>query len=187
MIRKITLFALYVVSYIPLFLILAIQNIDDKLTDAAHNFIGVREILINNKITIIFFVISVMAILYYVVFSSVNQKYGFTNPEKVRSSSNSGVEYLSYLATYILPFVGLKFDSWNNILASGILFLLIGFIYIRTNLIYANPTLALFGYNIYEVEVASNQKRTVIFKGLINNDKFYKFKLISGNVYFLKE
>lgn len=187
MIRKTTLFALYIVSYLPLFFILSIQNINDQIFNSNGELLSFREIVFNNKISLILIAISLLATLYYFIFSKVNQRYGFGNPEKISTTKNSGVEYLSYLATYIIPFVGLKFEPWNNLLASIILFLLIGFIYTKTNLIYANPTLALFGFYIYEIETDQGETRTIISKGQIHKEIFYSFKQISDNIYFIKK
>lgn len=187
MIKKTTLFALYIVSYLPLFFILSIQNINDKIYGTKGEILSFKEIVLNNKISLILIAISILATLYYFLFSKINQRYGFGNPEKVTSLKNSGVEYLSYLATYIIPFVGLKFEPWNNLVASIILFLLIGFIYTKTNLIYANPTLALFGFYIYEIETDSGDTRTIISKGKISKDKFYSFKQISDDIYFIRK
>lgn len=125
MLRKTTLFALFFVSYIPLFFILAVQNLDDKLVDVNGVKFGISQILLNNILPIIFFSLSVVSFLYYILFIKINGTAGFRNPKKIIRVKNSGVEYLSYLATYIIPFIGLKFDSWNNIIATILLFTVI--------------------------------------------------------------
>ncbi len=139
MVRKTTLFALFLVSYIPLFFILAIQNLNTAVTNENKIPLSVSEILKNNLLPIVLVAISAFSFAYYLIFIRVNASAGFRNPKKITRIKNSGVEYLSYLATYIIPFIGLKFDTWNNLLATSLLFLVIGFIYTKTNLLYANP------------------------------------------------
>lgn len=186
MVRKTTLFALFLVSYIPLFFILAIQNLNDKLVDEKEIALSVRQVLNNNLLPIVLFSISLLSFIYYLIFIKVNASAGFRNPKKITRIKNSGVEYLSYLATYIIPFIGLKFDTWNNLLATTLLFLVIGFIYTKTNLLYANPTLALFGYYIFQATFDDGEERTVISKGKLKKNNSYKYKELSDDIYFIK-
>src|SRR5687768_3571972 len=114
MLRKFTLFNLFVVSYIPLFLILSVQNINDNLANDKGLLYSNREIIGNNIVSICLVGIVILSLLYYLLFAWLNKNAGYSNPQKVVGVKGSGVEYLSYLATYIIPFIGLKFDSWNN-------------------------------------------------------------------------
>jgi hypothetical protein len=53
MLRKTTLFLLFLVSYIPLFLILAIQNINDRIYDDCGNCLSFSNIIANNLLPLI--------------------------------------------------------------------------------------------------------------------------------------
>lgn len=185
MLRKSTLFALFIVSYIPLFLILAIQNIDSSCNKNNVKLTS-KEILYNNSVSLFLVLISLLAFFYYLIFIKINSSAGFRNPKKISKIKNSGIEYLSYLATYIIPFIGLKFDTWNNLVATGILFLLIGFIYTKTNLLYANPTLALFGYYIFQVSFEDGDEKTIICRGKIKKGVAYRYKILDDDLYFIK-
>lgn len=187
MVRKITLFALFLVSYIPLFFILAIQNISVALINEKTLLDSLLYVLKTNVLSDILILISLLSLIYYFVFVYLNSKGGFRNPKKIIKLKNSGVEYLSYLATYIIPFLGLKFDSWNNILATTLLFLVIGFIYTKTNLLYANPTLALFGHYLYQVTFEDGDEMTVLCKGKLKKNTFYKYKILNDDLYFIKQ
>ncbi|MBN8703795.1 MAG: hypothetical protein J0M08_12075 [Bacteroidetes bacterium] len=186
MLKKTTLFALFLVSYIPLFLILAIQNLNDKMLDEQGIALSIMPILKNNLFSLVLVTISILSFLYYLIFIKVNASAGFRNPKKVVRIKNSGIEYLSYLATYIIPFIGLKFDTWNNLLATTLLFLIIGFIYTKTNLLYANPTLALFGYYIFQATFEDGEERTVISKGKLKKNASYRYKELDEDLYFIK-
>lgn len=186
MVRKTTLFFLFLISYIPLFVILAIQNLSDKLVDDKGVKLPISIILENNIISIVLIIVSILSLFYYLIFAKINSRGGFRNPKKILRIKNTGVEYLSYLATYIIPFIGVEFDTWNNLLATTLLFLLIGFIYTKTNLLYANPTLALFGYYISLATFEDGEERTVISKGKLKKNNHYKFKELSEDLYFIK-
>jgi hypothetical protein len=186
MVKRLTLFALFLVSYIPLFVILAIQHINDKFCSETGEPLSLLQIVYNNRLSLTLISISLIALLYYFVFSSINYRSGFKNPVRIKKVENTGVEYLSYLATYILPFIGLKFSTWNEVLATILLFLIIGFIYTRTNLIYANPTLALFGYYLYKVTLDNDEQKTVISEGKVRKEQFYRYKEFNEDIYFIK-
>ncbi len=186
MIRKTTLFALFLVSYIPLFFILSVQNLNCKLFDDKGVAYTSGQIFHNNLLPFILLLISLLSFFYYLLFIRANSSAGFRNPKKIIRIKNSGVEYLSYLATYIIPFIGLKFDSWNNLLATTLLFVVIGFIYTKTNLLYANPTLALFGYYIFSVTFEDGEERTVICYGKLKKNNSYKYKELGDDIYFIK-
>jgi hypothetical protein len=66
------------------------------------------------------------------------------------------------------------------------LFLVIGFIYTKTNLLYANPTLALFGYYINLATFDDGEERTVISKGKLKRNNSYKYKELNEDLYFIK-
>lgn len=186
MVRKVTLFALFLVSYIPLFFILAIQNLNISVNHNKTFYQLSKHFLKVNILSDVLILISLLSLIYYFVFIYINSKGGFRNHKKVTKLRNSGVEYLSYLATYIIPFLGLKFDSWNNLLATTLLFLVIGFIYTKTNLLYANPTLALFGHYLYQVTFDDGDEKTVLCKGKLKKDNIYKYKILNDDLYFIK-
>ena len=65
---------------------------------------------------------------------------------------NIDYEHLTFLTTYIVPLVCFNFVDTRYQLVLIILLVVIGVIYIRTDLFYANPTLALLNYRIYRVD-----------------------------------
>ncbi len=184
--RRITLFFLFLVSYVPLFVILAIQLLDPQVTSPGYGRLPPGTILRNNRVSVFFLALAAASLAYYLVFAAVNNRSGFRNPVRVRKVENTGAEYLSYLATYVVPFAGLKLGTWNEMVATALLFSLIGFIYTRTNLIYANPTLALFGYYLYKVTLENGDQKTVIARGKVKENEFYAYKEFNEEIYFIK-
>ena len=187
MLKRISLLILFFVSYLPLFIILFIQNL--KPIYEGERLKSWKEIILDNQIATICLLASLVSLVLYFIISSLVQRYGFKTPETVIKVKNTGVEYLSYLGTYIIPFIGMKFDSVNNSLATWVLILVIALIYPRTNLIYANPTLALFGYNIYKVtlDTDTDEEIVVITREKIKKKKAYRFKELTEEVFFAKK
>src|SRR5690554_30591 len=176
---------LFVISYVPLYFILFFQNLDDKLWSKANQFIGLKEALILNKVSLAFLIliigsVSLYFILYKIVIKSSHEEI------QVVSIQDNHAEHLSYLATYILPFIGLKFDTWQNILSTVALFYILGHIYIKTNLILTNPTLTLFGYHISKIENDKEKMKIIIHKQALKKEQTEKVVHLTSNVYLQK-
>jgi hypothetical protein len=184
--RKIVQILLFIISYAPLYLILFFQNINDTIFDKKTKaFIGIAEVLKLNIISISFLLLIIVSISLYFIFFNIILK---SSPEKYTISAvkSNNVEHLSYLATYILPFVGLKFNSWQSILATISLFYVLGHIYIKTNMILTNPTLTFFRYAISNVIDSNGKAKLIIHKDEITKNKELDLIPLIENIYILK-
>lgn len=75
---------------------------------------------------------------------------GSTNiPFKLVKVESINYEHLTFLATYIIPLVTFDFESNRYLIVLALLLVFMGVIYIKTDLFYANPSLALLGFHIY--------------------------------------
>lgn len=78
---------------------------------------------------------------------------------------NSGI--LAYIFTYILPFLGFPEERQLGVLI--FLLIIIGILYVRSDMLGINPLLAIFGYHIVKIEWKMDgwpkpQEATVISK-----------------------
>ena len=79
---------------------------------------------------------------------------GVTNPPyEIATIKNEGYEYLTFLTTYIIPLVCIDLSNIRYVIVLAILLVTIGFLFIRMNLYYGNPILALMGYRLYRVQI----------------------------------
>ncbi len=65
-------------------------------------------------------------------------------------------DVLSYVASYLVPFVSLDLTGtqlWAVIVFLAVLLI----IYVNSNMIYINPMLNILGYHLYEVKIAKNE------------------------------
>lgn len=60
-------------------------------------------------------------------------------------------QIVSYLVTYVLPFLAAPFESTEKAIGLGIFFGVVWLLQVKLNLLYINPVLALFNYRLYEV------------------------------------
>ena len=113
-------------------------------------FVGVGYLLSHN-------VVPIICILSLVVggFSYYDFNHQITGtPElsfEITAIENIDYEHLTFLTTYIVPLVCFNFDSIRYEIVLAILLVVMGAIYIRTDLFYANPTLAILRFRIYKV------------------------------------
>ena len=66
-------------------------------------------------------------------------------PKTILTLEDKNSEHLVFLATYVVPLVGFGLDNVRQMINLGITLILLGVLYVRTNLFYANPTLSLLG------------------------------------------
>lgn len=100
-------------------------------------------------------------------------------------------ENLTFLATYIIPFAGMSFDTINKVVAYVLLLVVIGVIFIKTEKYYANPTLAIFGYRLYKADLSDSNSFyssiMVISKSELNAGSNVHYKFLSDSVCFVRE
>jgi hypothetical protein len=71
---------------------------------------------------------------------------------------------MSYIVTYLLPFLAVNFKQVGDVVSLGIFIFVIGLLYVNTNMIYTNPALNLAGYHIFEVQDAEGKTTALVCK-----------------------
>ena len=176
---------LYLVTLIPLFVMVIITKINVHIFNVANQFIGWKAILQNNPLPVISLIFILLGFLFILSFN-YEIKGGLKNPMTITDIDNINFEHLTFLATYIIPLIDFDLNSLRYLIDISFLLILIGIIFIKTNLYYANPTLALFGFHIYRATTLD--KKNIIF---ISKNKLVKglqvfHKNLGSNVYFVK-
>lgn len=80
----------------------------------------------------------------------------------VASVQRRDAEAMSYIVSYIIPFLAMPFQSLEEALSLGVFFFVIGILYVNSNMIHINPMLNLSGYHLYEVSVESGATYSLI-------------------------
>jgi len=134
-------YMLFVSSYLPLFAIIFLMNIENLYLS--------------------FILIAVMMTTLLTLKLYLDHPLGAKPNKKVvvTSISNNGNEALNYIVTYIVPFISFNGDVFQSeqglsmpiLIAFIILFLVIGNLYMSNNLYYINPILTLF----YDIHIAT--------------------------------
>lgn len=120
-------------------------------------------------------VVSFLAVLLAVGCASYveYQWKGVSNPpHTIVEIKNENYEYLTFMTSFIMPLVCMDFKDLRYVLVFFVLLFIIGFIFIRMDLYYGNPTLAFMGYRLYRASIKCNGVTNSVV--LITKDKLDK-------------
>lgn len=123
-------------------------------------------------------------IIFAVIIFNLGKSSNYTiNINKV---TQKNVEFISYITTYIFTFMGLKHQSLEEIMASIVLISFVAFVYMKSELIYSNPVLALMQYNVYEAITDSNSSIMIITNKTVQKGKNVPLVQLSKRIYLQK-
>ncbi|ELP30245.1 anti-phage protein KwaA [Rhodopirellula baltica] len=143
---------LYVLSLGLLFLFIVIITFEPVTTSSGlRTLVGWSDLATANYVSLIAAFGMAYCGFAYVLFR--HQLKGATElPFEVTRIESVEYEHLTFLATYVVPLISFDFGSGRQLLVLGLLLIAMGAIYVKTDLFYANPSLALLGFRIYRVD-----------------------------------
>ena len=153
--RQGALFALFITSYIPLFLIVIAKQLKDGrdyLCWGGWNGDALRCCATHFGMSLVLAVLTIVGVGGIIVLLR-NLKTNLKNGQtvKVTKINNRNSEAVGYIATYIVPFLASDFTSCYECLIFVVVMALIYVIYINSNMILINPLLSIW-YSLLEVE-----------------------------------
>lgn len=142
-----TKIVLFFSSYLPLWLIFAVQLY------AKDKWFGM------------WIIGGFVGFIFLVVFMYVRQVKTI-NPVllKITGVKRRDGEAASYMVSYLLPFIALPSKNVGDIIGLGIFIFVLAVLYVNSDMIHINPVLNLMGWHIYEVEKENGRICTVISK-----------------------
>lgn len=112
-------------------------------------FIGFSQLFFNNIVPLICLILLSLGVVGFFVFD-FKVKGSHELPFSLSQVESINYEHLTFLATYIIPLISIDFDKPQSPYIFFGLIIVMGAIYVRTDLFYANPSLALLGFKIYK-------------------------------------
>lgn len=153
--RKTSAFALYVGSYLPLGLVMLVQDVDIgamalgvcRPTDlfASGCILPLQHPGLSLGAVVLGFV-CLLATLW--TLSAI----GTPRQIKVAEAKHVPADLINYVVPYIVSFMGLDYGSPTKLLGFGVLFVWIFWITYRSGQIAMNPILIVFGWRLYEIK-----------------------------------
>ncbi|QUF65357.1 hypothetical protein [Bacillus atrophaeus] len=179
MINRVFSYMLFLSSYLPLFIILFLMNINNLL------------------LCLFIWLIMIVTLLTLKMYLDKPLKANPNFPIKLDKVNSKGSEALNYIVTYIIPFISFNSNITNSegdfniptIFAFLVLFLVIGYLYMHNNLYHINPVLSLF----YDINIAhgDNGKNLIVVsekrKDVPLNTTIYTRVLSPGTVMFVDD
>lgn len=183
----------YISSFIPLYLLLIVQNVHfrDNRGRFSLNIIMEQLDFSNQPVSlfwyslIILFLFSLIGcVIFFKVYTAKEGRLAdITDAEFVREDT------MGYIVSYIVPLLSMDINSSRSLIINLLLFIIIGTFYVKNDQIFMNPIYNLFGYNIFSAESGiyitkiSKQKLKHLAK---NNVKVRKTNIL-GDIYVLKQ
>ena len=135
---------LFFSSYAPLFLIIAMRGWRDSRYFA---------------VTLV--AVSVASVIVLFLFLRIARKLA-ADRIKVDSVASRDGDSMSYIVTYLLPFLAVKLNDVTDVGSLGVMLLVIAVLYVNSNMIYTNPVLNIAGYHIFEIHDADGKASALI-------------------------
>lgn len=132
---------MFITSYFPLYIILLVLQIKQYplVLDLKDIFIPATVFAL---MLLVFVFISIMSTV-DLFRTKGNEQYTY------ESLDRSGDAVISYMMTYIVPLLSETFLTYRGFVINATLFVLIGVMYIKLDLIYFNPMWIILGYTVY--------------------------------------
>lgn len=179
MINRVFRYMLFLSSYLPLFIILFLMNINNLL------------------LCLFIWLTMTVTLLTLKMYLDKPLKASPNFPIKLDKVNSKGSEALNYIVTYIIPFISFNSNITNSdgdfniptIFAFLVLFLVIGYLYMHNNLYHINPVLSLF----YDINIAQgeNGENLIVVsekrKDVPLNSTIYTRNLSPGAVMFVDD
>lgn len=177
---------LYIISLIPFFLVAIIATLESPTTIICWlKFKAYSELFSHNIVALTFLALCVLSVGLYLRFR-FKLSAGRDTVARVISIEDKNYEHLSFLATFIIPLSCFNLRDTRSLIIVGLLLIIIGAIYVKTNIFYKNPALALLGYRIYSVEVSEakhdKQKYTLLSRSKVTENEDIIFRKLDSNI-----
>lgn len=143
--------SLYCISLWILMLMLIVFKIDVSKMSIKPSLYECLEFIKKNIFSCICLGIIIFGMIGFVYFRDC-LKNAKELPVEVEECESVNYENLSFLATYVIPLVCFPMKTAREIFVLFGVIVIIGCIFVKTNMYYTNPSLVLLGFNIYSVK-----------------------------------
>lgn len=110
---------------------------------------------------------------------------------KILRVKNINYNYLMFFVTYIIPLICFDVSDVREFIILIFLLIVLGILFVKTNVYYQNPTLALMGFNLYEVDMTYigteiNNVIVIVEGKLYKNDNINKHAIDENEIFYCK-
>jgi len=185
MITKFYKWLLFISSYAPLYLLLALNNYEFK-KKIDKSFEDVFE----NTPELIFWIVIGSLLIISLITVFILKGWSLNETRVLGKLTNVNESILSYIITYVVPLTVIDTKDINSMVVNLVLFLIIGFIYVNNDLIYLNVLLIIVGFRVYSDEegnkIITDLDKNELFD-IINDGLFVKYREIAKGVLLIRK
>lgn len=160
---------LFLSSYVPLFIFMTILNTFGT---------------VSGEIATAILSIGSLIILLYIL---RHTKRLAPQELKIRTTKSRDGDVITYIVTYILPFTLTNPQNGREKITLILLIALISFLYIKSQLFYINPILALIGYRLFQITTERSTSILITQKGFIATPAILNVYRLSNFIYLEKK
>lgn len=175
---------LFVSSYIPLYILVFINNIkivnNSKKVTRKISYYILETANINKYISIGLLLLTVVGIFALII---LFRNKANNRQKKFQELKSLNVDILNYFITYLIPLLTMEFDDIISVIVNVIIFIIIGIFYVSENQIHLNIIYIMLGYKVYK----DKEDNIVIsnYKNLDNGEDVNYTRI--GDIYIVKE
>jgi len=175
----------YILSLFFLFFLIFLSKVPVCINPNCE-FVGIKSLFTSNLLITICIVFMLMGLFFFFKFKFNFEEGSSLLPITVKEFENVNFESVTFLATYIVPLACIDLDKNRNSLLLIVILIFIGWIYIKTDLFYTNPTLAIWGYHIYKISSLDKKNIIIITRRKVQTGDVLFLKLIDGKIFIAK-
>lgn len=132
--------------------------------------------------------LGLFSLLVTLLFIGMRERRGGISQAKVTEVEKRDENVVSYIASYLIPFVTFPLATPEQVAAILIFVGVLLVLYINSNMIYINPMFNLVGWHLYAITIDSDQmSHYLIARQDIRPERTLYFVEISDNVYLEKK
>lgn len=151
---------LFISSYIPLYVLLILKNVLERITEGGRlvNVISKwkKATLFDEVNDWAICALLILTFISGVYLKVVMKKSGGNKKYKIIDvSDETGNIYFTYISIYLLSCMGLTLNSIVDCFVFLFVMLVVGYIYISNNMVYMNPIINLMGFKVYNCVLKS--------------------------------
>ncbi|AVT49507.1 MULTISPECIES: hypothetical protein [Shewanella] len=180
--RLLSGFIIFIGSYLPLALILAVQDI--PISWWSRSFCDLSDIgscsfnpFSNPYLSLAFILVTCVSVI---ISNFSLKKISFPFEGEVKSSKTIPNDIINYVFPYVVSFMGISYDAPEKLLGFSVFLFWMFAITYKSGQIIMNPLLLMFGWKLYEAKIQINgQERDVrVLKKGVLTPGYYQFQSI---------
>lgn len=183
---------LYIMSLWILFVLVIVATLDIPIYFGENPvFVGWGNILTpNNSTAFICMILISLGLLFYYQFNRRLNGSPDGLPLQLIKLDNINYEYVSLFMT-LISVIAFDFKTIRGAILFALVILILGAIFIKTEIFYSNPSFALLGYYIYRVSTNHNEiipdNSILISRGKLRVNERVDYLKISDSVFYCQK